>query len=125
MNKRRADITQVCRRIAHLCRIRNLESTLSYAASTHLSQYDTMCPRSSYPFYILTYFMKWVTTSWTDGTYTLKILSELSIEKCTTLKGFRSLTESRTVFGTIFIFMSDHICLKTHFLLLRNDFTSR
>ena len=26
-----------------------------------------LCPRSSGPFYILTYYMKWVTTSWTDG----------------------------------------------------------
>ena len=25
----------------------------------------TMCPRSSYPFYIVTYYIKWVTTSWT------------------------------------------------------------
>ena len=26
----------------------------------------TVCPRSSDPFYIITYYMKWVTTSWTD-----------------------------------------------------------
>ena len=25
----------------------------------------TVCPRSSYPFYIASYFMNWVTTSWT------------------------------------------------------------
>ena len=25
----------------------------------------TMCPRSSDPFYIVTYYMKWITTSWT------------------------------------------------------------
>ena len=28
---------------------------------------DTVCPRSSDQFYIVTYYMKWVTTSWTDG----------------------------------------------------------
>ena len=28
----------------------------------------TICPRSSYPFYIVTYKIKWVTTSWIDGT---------------------------------------------------------
>ena len=29
-----------------------------------------MCPRSSYPFYIVAYYnVKWVTTSWTDGSY--------------------------------------------------------
>mgnify|MGYP007023201260 CR=1 FL=1 len=25
----------------------------------------TVCPRSSYPFYLVSYYMKWVTTSWT------------------------------------------------------------
>ena len=29
----------------------------------------TICPRSSDPFYIVTYYSKWATTSWTDGTY--------------------------------------------------------
>ena len=27
----------------------------------------TVCPGSSDSFYIVTYYMKWVTTSWTDG----------------------------------------------------------
>ena len=27
-----------------------------------------MCPRSSYPFCIVKYYIKWVTTSWTDNT---------------------------------------------------------
>ena len=26
---------------------------------------DTVCPRSSDPFDVVTYYMKWVTTSWT------------------------------------------------------------
>ena len=25
----------------------------------------TVCPRSSDPFYVVTYYIKWVTTSWT------------------------------------------------------------
>ena len=29
--------------------------------------YSTICPRSSDPFCIVTYYIKWVTTSWTDG----------------------------------------------------------
>ena len=29
--------------------------------------YNTGCPRSSDPFYIVTYYIIWVTTSWTDG----------------------------------------------------------
>ena len=28
----------------------------------------TVCPGSSYPFYVVTYFIKWVTTSWTHST---------------------------------------------------------
>ena len=27
----------------------------------------TVCSRSSYPFHIVTYKVKWATTSWTDG----------------------------------------------------------
>ena len=27
----------------------------------------TMCPKSSDPIYVVTYYIKWVTTSWTDG----------------------------------------------------------
>ena len=27
----------------------------------------TVCPRSKDPFYVVTYSIKWVTTSWTDG----------------------------------------------------------
>ena len=27
----------------------------------------TICPRSSGPFYIASYYIKWVTSSWTDG----------------------------------------------------------
>ena len=29
----------------------------------------TVCPGNSDPFYIVTYFIKWVTTSWTYSTY--------------------------------------------------------
>ena len=28
---------------------------------------NTICQRSSYPFYIVTYYIKWVTTSWTHS----------------------------------------------------------
>ena len=30
---------------------------------------STVCPRSSDPFYIVTYYIKWVTTSWTYSIY--------------------------------------------------------
>ena len=31
------------------------------------SNLTTVCPRSSDPFYTVTYYIEWVTTSWTDG----------------------------------------------------------
>ena len=37
--------------------------------SRHIDLYvDTVCPGSSDPFYIVTYYIKWVTTSWTHST---------------------------------------------------------
>ena len=34
-------------------------------------EYNTVCPRSSDPFYIVTYYIKWATSSWTYGKYQL------------------------------------------------------
>ena len=34
----------------------------------------TLCPRSSNPFYIATYYIKWVTTSWTHSIFVFHIL---------------------------------------------------
>ena len=40
----------------------------------------TVCPRSSYPFCIVSYYMKWVTTSWTHSMYT----ANLYLSRCST-----------------------------------------
>ena len=32
-----------------------------------LTDLPTVCPRSSDPFYVVTYYIKWATTSWTDS----------------------------------------------------------
>ena len=52
--------------IAHL-----LSKYLAHSASLVLARRcpHTVCPRSSDPFYIVIYFIKRVTTSWTDSTY--------------------------------------------------------
>ena len=34
---------------------------------------DTVCPRSSDPFYIVSYYIKWVTTSWHTVSHVLLI----------------------------------------------------
>ena len=42
--------------------------------------HSTVCPRSGDPFYVVTYYIKWVTTSWTDGTIALlQIILKLDI----------------------------------------------
>ena len=33
----------------------------------------TVCPGSSDPFYMVTYYIKWVATSWTDGVWPINI----------------------------------------------------
>ena len=38
-------------------------------AICNMPKLSTVCPRSSDPFFIVTYSIKWVTTSWTDGIY--------------------------------------------------------
>ena len=41
---------------------------------------DTMCPRSSDPYYIVTYYMKRVTTSWTYSTLSALSVNELQLK---------------------------------------------
>ena len=36
------------------------------------SDYCTVCPRTSCPFYVVTYYIKWVTTSWTHSMLRMK-----------------------------------------------------
>ena len=38
------------------------------ATTSPLAAGPTMCPRSSDPIYVVTYYIKWVTTSWTYST---------------------------------------------------------
>ena len=33
----------------------------------HNCEWEVVCPRSSDPFYIVTYYIRWVTTSWTQS----------------------------------------------------------
>ena len=40
-------------------------SIAEYALVQIMSLTFTVCPRSSDPFYVVPYYMKWVTTSWT------------------------------------------------------------
>ena len=41
---------------------------------------STVCPRSSDPFYIVTYYIKWVTTSWTDGSCSQRIPDSVALQ---------------------------------------------
>ena len=42
----------------------------------------TLCPRSSDPFYVVSYNMKWVTTSWTYSIYHLHTLVKIIKNGC-------------------------------------------
>ena len=44
-----------------------LSVRLHLTLSSSVSLLHTVCPGSSDPFYIVTYYIKWVTTSWTDS----------------------------------------------------------
>ena len=46
----------------------------------------TICPRSSDPSYIVTFYTKWGTTSWTDGIALLNFISKRNKRK---LQGFK------------------------------------
>ena len=48
--------------------------TLNFRQDTH-----TVCPRSSDPFYIVTFSIKWVTTSWTYIDFFISILKLLCV----------------------------------------------
>ena len=53
----------------HLASIKgkdNLGLVLLFSTAYNLG--DTVCPRSSDPFYIVIYYIKWVTTYWTYST---------------------------------------------------------
>ena len=40
-----------------------------------------VCLKSSDPFHIVTYYIKWVTTSWTDGIFTAWAISSWFTDK--------------------------------------------
>ena len=42
-------------------------STGDIFITIHIINLYTVCPGSSDPFYIVTYYINWVTTSWTHG----------------------------------------------------------
>ena len=46
----------------------------------------TICPRSSNPFYLVTYNVKWVTTSWTNSIVLILSLSFKNTPHCSSLQ---------------------------------------
>ena len=48
-----------------------LLSKLAFVETGRILCRNTVCPRSSDPFYTITYYIKWVTTSWTYRTYAI------------------------------------------------------
>ena len=48
-----------------------------YTISISMHCVRTICPRSSDPFYIVSYSVNWVTTSWTYSTILIAIISDI------------------------------------------------
>ena len=48
--------------------IENQSNSKKRTEDRHNNIVHTVCPRSSAPFYIVTYYIKWGTTSWTYST---------------------------------------------------------
>ena len=70
----------------------------------------TVCPGSSYPFYIVTYDIKWVITSWTDGKYN-------TFNTCSSSANF-FLSRKNSWWSTISLSTS----LKGHFMFFKTLF---
>ena len=60
----------------------------------------TVCPRSSGPFYVVTYYIKWVTTSWTYSSFKFLIIKKFQF------------TYFSYGLKTMYFFSSSLICLK-------------
>ena len=50
-----------------LCFDNNFLSASNFSIQVVNPAYFTVCPRSSDPFYVVSYYIKWVTTSWTHS----------------------------------------------------------
>ena len=73
--------------LRHLFRLRAVTNPIFVKTFLHpcttyseLPSYiSNVCPRSSDPFYILSYYIIWVTTSWTDGYILLYVQEDVSV----------------------------------------------
>ena len=66
----RLDLASVAAIEATCRRLRKVIADAKYVIFQ--SSKDTICSGSSDPFYIVSYYIKWVTTSWTHSTIMLK-----------------------------------------------------
>ena len=68
------------------------------AVTKNLWGYITVCPRSSCPFYMVTYYMKWVATSWTYGmiVFSMNKFGILRVSFCSFLTKFTLLKSFQT-----------------------------
>ena len=70
--------------LLHVFSYKNREIFINYAHNIsefmkikdhlhYLHYHYTVCPRSSDPFYVITYYIKLITTSWTYSTVSIKV----------------------------------------------------
>ena len=51
----------------YICFIKLIDNSIDIIGFFTYDDYCTVCPGSSDPVYIVTYYIKWVTTSWTHS----------------------------------------------------------
>ena len=69
--------TPIPRVLAPCCvKYSTILKTGAYITQRQFAYNNTVCPGSSDPFYIVSYYIKWVTTSWTHSIYMCRKLTQ-------------------------------------------------
>ena len=72
----------------------------------------TMCPRSSGPFYVVTYYIKWYTTSWTYSMSNMNFTIKSKGNRKQFSYNRRLLVKSYEVNSTYYLIIENLLCLK-------------
>ena len=111
----------------HLYILLNQKGFYSLQKSWILSRpsVTTTCPRSSYPFHIVSYYINWVATSWT---YSVRIFSMLCLVTFSCWQGHYRVDLDLVVFCYVIIFKEGNLMSGPHYyfaaLSSKNQFIS-
>ena len=66
--------------------LQNIEANTNDGATLNVKLFYTVCPRNSDTFYLVSYYIKWVTTSWTYCNLTMMCPSMDPLDPCVPVK---------------------------------------